>query len=115
MRTFMRAALLVVTLLVLAFLVITVPRFRASTRAEREKLLEGGRVLSTAQGPVEYAEHGSGPPILVLHGAGGGYDQGLFVAEYLVGSGFRFIAPSRFGYLRSLILGDGTPETQADT
>jgi pimeloyl-ACP methyl ester carboxylesterase len=115
MRTLLRYALLLVALLILAFLAITIPRFRASTRAERERVLAGSRLLPTAEGTVEFADRGSGPPVLVVHGAGGGYDQGRFIAEHFVGTGFRFIAPSRFGYLRSPILGDGTPETQADT
>jgi len=41
---------------------------------------------------------GEGPPVLIVHGAGGGYDQGLWVARDSVGEGFRIIAPSRFGY-----------------
>jgi pimeloyl-ACP methyl ester carboxylesterase len=113
-RRVTRHAVATIGLLVVALVVVTFPRFHASTRLEREKVLADGRVTTTALGDMEYAEHGTGSPVLVLHGAGGGYDQGLFIAQHLVGSGFRFIAPSRFGYLRSPILGDGSPHVQAD-
>ena len=39
-----------------------------------------------------------GPPVLVIHGAGGGFDQALHTAQ-MFGSGFQWVAPSRFGYL----------------
>ena len=74
----------------------------------------GSRMLATSVGPIEYAEAGEGPPVLVIHGAGGGYDQGLDLAEGLVRNGFRVIAPSRFGYLRTPLPKDGSAAAQAD-
>lgn len=68
----------------------------------------GSRMLETSVGPIEYAEVGEGPPVLVIHGAGGGFDQGLDLAEDLVRNGFRVIAPSRFGYLRTPLPKDGS-------
>lgn len=50
---------------------------------------------------MEYAEVGQGSALLVIHGAGGGYDQGLALAGPLAATGCRVIAPSRFGYLRT--------------
>lgn len=67
----------------------------------RERVLAGSQVIETACGPIEYAISGDGFPVLVMHGAGGGYDQGLEIARSFVGDGFRFIVPSRFGYLRT--------------
>jgi pimeloyl-ACP methyl ester carboxylesterase len=49
----------------------------------------------------------------MVHGAGGGYDQGLLLAEE-IGEGFRVIAPSRFGYLRTPAPKDTSPAAQAD-
>ena len=72
------------------------------------------RMLETSCGPIEYAEAGAGPPVLVIHGAGGGFDQGLELAEGLVRGGFRVIAPSRFGYLRTPLPQDGSAAAQAD-
>lgn len=65
-------------------------------------LSPASRLLPTALGPVEYAERGSGIPLIVLHGTSGGYDQGLLLADVLgEDSGVRVIALSRPGYLRT--------------
>jgi pimeloyl-ACP methyl ester carboxylesterase len=73
-----------------------------------------GTVVATSAGPIEYAEKGAGPPLLSIHGAGGGYDQGIANAADFVGDGYRVIAPSRFGYLRTPIPQDASPAAQAD-
>jgi pimeloyl-ACP methyl ester carboxylesterase len=87
-------------------------RFRRETAGAAERLAARSRVAHTACGPVEYAERGHGAAVLVAHGSLGGHDQGLLVAEMM--SGYRVLAPSRFGYLRSPVLGDGSPDAQAD-
>lgn len=74
----------------------------------------GSRLLQTSFGTIEYAVAGEGPPVLVIHGAGGGFDQGLEFAAGLVRNGFRVIAPSRFGYLRTPLPKDASPAAQAD-
>lgn len=88
--------------------------FRADMRASRARLLAGSRVVSTACGPIEVAEAGDGPPVLVVHGTGGGYDQGMTLARDFVGEGFRHIAVSRFGYLRTPRPPDISSAAQAD-
>jgi pimeloyl-ACP methyl ester carboxylesterase len=80
----------------------------------RAAIRTGSVVTSTAAGPIEYAETGAGTPVLSIHGAGGGFDQGLMVAKDLLGEGYRIIAPSRFGYLRTPIPRDSSPAAQAD-
>jgi pimeloyl-ACP methyl ester carboxylesterase len=50
----------------------------------------------------------------VVHGAGGGFDQALGFAEQLAHYGFRAIAMSRFGYLRTPMPADASPAAQAD-
>ena len=40
-------------------------------------LAEIPRTVSTASGPIEYAERGTGVPVLAIHGTLGGWDQGL--------------------------------------
>ncbi len=71
-------------------------------KAERvDELACGSRVANTANGPVEYAVSGEGKAVLVLHGAPGGYDQALVIGKTLAAAGFRVIAPSRPGYLRT--------------
>ena len=77
------------------------------------RVLSGSHLFTTGNGSQEYAVTGSGPPVLVIHGAGGGYDQGLLIAS-LLGEGFQAICPSRFGYLRSMLPADASPSKQAD-
>jgi 2-hydroxy-6-oxonona-2,4-dienedioate hydrolase len=64
-------------------------------------------------GALEYAVAGDGPPVLMIHGTGGGFDQGLDFAAPLTAR-WRVIAPSRFGYLRSAFPDDPSSENQAD-
>jgi 2-hydroxy-6-oxonona-2,4-dienedioate hydrolase len=79
----------------------------------RQDIAARSRIANTALGPIEYAIEGTGAPALVIHGAGGGYDQGLFIAQSLP-PGFQCIAPSRFGYLGTPLPGDGSPAAQAE-
>lgn len=55
-------------------------------------------MIKTTCGPIEYTEFGDGSPVLIAHGAGGGYDQGEYFAR-LIGGNYHWIAPSRFGFL----------------
>jgi 2-hydroxy-6-oxonona-2,4-dienedioate hydrolase len=88
-------------------------RYREEMRAIQEKVESGSTIAETPAGPVEYAETGDGKPLLMIHGAGGGYDQGLLVARDFA-EGFRVIAPSRFGYLKTPVPTDPSPAAQAD-
>lgn len=77
--------------------------------------LEGrSQRVDTGFGPIEYATAGEGAPALVIHGSGGGFGQGLLMAEPLGALGYRLIAPSRFGYLGTPARADMTIEMQAD-
>ena len=89
-------------------------RYKKALARARDAVKRGGLIASTVCGPIEYAATGTGIPVLSIHGAGGGYDQGLANAADLVGDGFRIIAPSRFGYLRTPIPPDSSPAAQAD-
>ena len=71
-------------------------------------------LLDSPLGPIEYALQGQGFPILVSHGAAGGFDQALLIAAPLAADGFRIVAPSRDGYLRSPLAPASSPQTQAD-
>jgi pimeloyl-ACP methyl ester carboxylesterase len=80
----------------------------------RNAASSGALIANTTAGPIEYAEKGTGIPLLSIHGAGGGYDQGLANVGEFMGDGFRVIAPSRFGYLSTPIPPDISPAAQAD-
>jgi pimeloyl-ACP methyl ester carboxylesterase len=84
------------------------------SRARAEIAPTRSAVIQTRFGKLEYAEAGSGPPFLMVHGTGGGFDQGLLFAKKIVAAGYRVIAPSRFGYLRSAMPADPSSENQAD-
>ena len=88
-------------------------RYRREITELRERLRSSSQIAETSSGSIEYGEAGEGQPLLVVHGAGGGYDQGLMIGRDL-GEGFRIIAPSRFGYLRTPVPSDASPAAQAD-
>ncbi|MBS0123278.1 alpha/beta fold hydrolase [Thetidibacter halocola] len=71
-------------------------------------------VIPTDAGPLEYAVASDGPALMMIHGTGGGFDQVLLFAHGLLEAGFRIVAPSRFGYLRSAFPDDASPAHQAD-
>jgi pimeloyl-ACP methyl ester carboxylesterase len=54
-------------------------------------------MLQTAHGPVETAQAGAGPAVLVIHGLPGSWRQCFSLAEDLADA-FHVIAPSRPGY-----------------
>src|ERR1051325_2374661 len=89
-------------------------KFTAELSAEKARARRGSRIASTRFGQMEFAVAGSGPPVLVIHGAGGGFDQVLYAAQRLIAANYQVIAPSRFGYLRSSNPIDPSPEHQAD-
>lgn len=89
-------------------------RFRREMSEARARLDAGSTVAETALGPIEYGREGEGEPALVIHGAGGGYDQGLAIGRDTLGFGYDLIAPSRFGYLRTPLRRDLTPAAQAE-
>jgi pimeloyl-ACP methyl ester carboxylesterase len=88
--------------------------YRREINAARARSASGSRVIATACGPIEYGDSGRGMPVLAIHGDGGGFDAGLQLGQSLIDRGFRVIAPSRFGYLRTPMPADGSPMAQAD-
>jgi len=84
-------------------------------RAQVDIRLHGqSTIIDTSAGALEYAIAGNGPPCMMIHGTGGGFDQGLLFATALRQRGHQIIAPSRFGYLRSAFPADASPAHQAD-
>jgi pimeloyl-ACP methyl ester carboxylesterase len=89
-------------------------RFAAAISTARARVRRGSQVITSRFGQIEFAAVGAGRPVLVVHGAGGGFDQGLSVGTRLLAAGYQVIAPSRFGYLRSSSPDNPSPERQAD-
>jgi pimeloyl-ACP methyl ester carboxylesterase len=90
--------------------------FRRDLRAQHQRVQGGSHVLHTACGEIEFAQSGpaDAPALLLVHGSGGGFDQGLMLGHSLAPQSVRLIAPSRFGYLRSPLPADPSGERQAD-
>ncbi len=110
-----RKRLLVAAVLAMAALGVgLVVAFQRDLQAHRERIATGSRIVETRCGPVELAETGTGPPLLVVHGTGGGFDQGMSAGADLAARGLRVIAPSRFGYLGTPYPADASAEAQAD-
>ena len=74
-------------------------------------LQDASRIAETELGPIEYwLGEGEGPVVLAIHGTPGGFDQ----LKDLQIAGFRVLAPSRPGYLRTPLSVGATPFDQAD-
>ncbi len=90
-------------------------RYRADLEAADARLAAIERtVLLTRFGAIEYAESGTGEPLLSVHGSFGGCDAGLASLRGLIPPGRRVVAPSRFGYLGSTMPPGASPADQAD-
>lgn len=72
------------------------------------------QIITSPFGDIEYSEGGAGPAVLMVHGSGGGFDQGELLVKAVLDDGFHWIAPSRFGYLRSTFHPGATFDEQAD-
>jgi 2-hydroxy-6-oxonona-2,4-dienedioate hydrolase len=88
--------------------------YRHDLGIERARVASGSTMAATRCGAIEYASLGEGPAVLLVHGAGGGFDQMQDLARALAAAGFRVLAVSRFGYLRTPLPPDASPQAQAD-
>ncbi|WP_193743281.1 alpha/beta hydrolase [Sandarakinorhabdus sp. AAP62] len=109
-----RRAFLALSLAAAAGAAVTGRAFSNDLDAARQRLAGRSRLVRTRFGQMEVAEAGDGPPVLMVHGTGGGFDQALAMAGPLLPLGWRLIAPSRIGYLRSDYPKGATPATEAD-
>lgn len=89
-------------------------RFQLALETAEQRISGRSQTIDTAYGILEYAVVGSGSPLLMIHGTGGGFDQGLSFASGLLKSGRQIVSPSRFGYLRSDFPADPSLANQAD-
>ncbi len=111
-----------VLLIILAFLIcttiiliaLTYPNYHDTMTETQKQLLTNSTILETEYGDIEYAIKGEGTPVLLLHGAGGGYDQGLWLGKVFLENDYKIISVSRYGYLRSPIADNASIKLQAD-
>ncbi len=88
--------------------------FKPWLRHSLAALKKPSHVVHTRAGHIEYVKQGKGPVVLSLHGAFGGYDQGLLISGFLIEKGFTVLSPSRPGYLRTPLSVGSSAEQQAD-
>ncbi|WP_255335855.1 alpha/beta fold hydrolase [Methanosarcina sp. KYL-1] len=105
------AACLICTTVIL--IALTYPNYHDTMTEAQKQLLANSNILETEYGDIEYSVMGEGTPVILLHGAGGGYDQGLWLGKVFFGDGYKFISVSRYGYLRSSIPENASIESQA--
>ncbi len=93
------AVLALAALIILAALVFySIPSYWWAKNESFLRHRAGASILKTPRGDLEYAVQGEGIPILVMHGAGGGYRQGLLLARLVDTRRFQVIGLSRPGY-----------------
>lgn len=103
--------LLLITLAALAAIVWLI--YRHDMRAARNRLRGRSTLLPSPYGNIEYAAGGSGVDVLIVHAAAGGWDQGELIGNAVLDERFHWIAPSRFGYLRSACPAGASVDDQA--
>ena len=72
------------------------------------------KTAQTALGVVEYVEIGDGPVVVAIHGAMGGYDKSLILAQTIGNAGYRYLAVTRPGYLGTPLSSGKSSEQQGD-
>ena len=87
--------------------------FNADLQQARALSRQGSTLIDTRCGPIEVQQAGAGVPLLVVHGSGGGHDQGMAFAGALATRGIHVIAMSRFGYLRTPMPADPSAASAA--
>ncbi|MBN1975273.1 MAG: alpha/beta hydrolase [Sedimentisphaerales bacterium] len=112
MKLFKKILCRIMIVLIAAVVLVSAAYFWDIHRAYK-RIRGKSTVISSPYGDIEYSEGGSGPPVLVIHGSGGGYDQGELIVQAVLGGQFHWITPSRFGYLRSSFHEGATWDDQA--
>lgn len=109
----LRQILIAITAILLLTAVIILFSYQSDINKAQDRV-RSSQIIETACGPIEYTTRGEGHPVLMIHGAGGGYDQGIFLSEVFLSGDFRVIAPSRYGFLQTPLPINATPAAQAD-
>jgi pimeloyl-ACP methyl ester carboxylesterase len=87
--------------------------YRTDMRRAYARVRDRATVFASPYGALEYTTRGGGLSVLVVHGGGGGFDQGELLVDALLGDTFHTITPSRFGYLGSAMPADASWDAQA--
>ena len=107
---------LIILIIIIIYIIIQVIRCTIAVKNAKKRLESyEAKNITLSYGNMSYVDKGNGEVIFSIHGISGGYDQGFDQAYSTLSdlNSYRIIAPSRFGYLGSDILGNGTPSEQA--
>jgi 2-hydroxy-6-oxonona-2,4-dienedioate hydrolase len=108
-----RSVVLAAALALVAGLAVLAGTYVGDMGRAHERIRGVSSVLASPYGDIEFTLGGSGPAVLVIHGGGGGFDQGQVLVEAVLGDGFHWVTPSRFGYLGSDLPAGATWDDQA--
>jgi pimeloyl-ACP methyl ester carboxylesterase len=103
---------IIILCIFLLFLGLSYLSFSQDMRLAHERLATS-EIFKTPNGDIEYAVQGEGIPVLLLHGAGGGFDFGFWTGRVFLGNNYKIISVSRYGYLRSPIPDNASIKNQA--
>ncbi len=87
--------------------------YHRDMRAAYERVRGHSEVVPSPYGDIEFSQGGQGPAVLVVHGSGGGFDQAELIVRAVLDDDVHWVAPSRFGYLRSTFVPGATFDDQA--
>src|SRR5512132_2141505 len=68
--------------------------------------------IETPFGGLEYAQRGTGAPVLMSHGIWGSHAEGIGMVPTYIGDGYSSVAPSRFGYFGTALPPKAAPPTR---
>lgn len=104
---------LTIVMALLIACIVTSAIYQRDLNAAFTRISAKSTIVTTPCGQIEYQEAGRGVPLLVVHGSGGGFDQGMAFAAPLANRGIRVIAMSRFGYLGTPMPRNASAQAQA--
>ena len=108
-----KLALIIGGLVVTAYVALLLT-FQVARTAYIDKQNEGGKVIETRLGAVEYRIDGNGPYVLFAHGTPGNFAQSRLLTKPLADSGFSVLTISRPGYGRTPLVSGPSFAEHAD-
>lgn len=88
-------------------------RYRQEKKQALHTLRKNSQTIPVKDGVVDLATQGEGPAVLILHGGGGGYEQGAAIGQLLELNQHKVISVSRPGHRRTPLTVGTTLSQQA--
>lgn len=100
----MKNAIIIGTIIFIVIAISISIAFKISIKKSYDRITDSSMIIETSLGNMEYSTSGKRSediPILMIHGAGGGFDQAQLLTDILLTENQYTVLPSRFGYLSS--------------